>query len=307
MSRTSPAPALPPEPVVAGRDAPVAEHVRAALNTRLRGLLAHDPGTRLGADPEELHQMRVSVRRMRAVLRSARPFLDTSWSEPLRTELGALGHALGPVRDLDVLLDRLRQDIAELDTAERSAAARLVSGLEVEHGEARFEMLAVLDGERYEALVNALREAVRAPLPTAESGAHGRRELRALVAKQYRKLRSAVDAAGREPSDERLHELRILGKRLRYTAELAEPALGKPMKKLLSAAKDFQDVLGAHQDACVAQQRVRDLLAGLGEQVDPAVTFVAGRLVERDSARCIAQRERWWAAWRDLRATAAKV
>ena len=72
-------------------------------------LIAHDPGTRLGDDPEELHQARVATRRLRAVLRAARPLLDPGWTESLRAELSWLGGALGPVRDLDVLLDHLRR------------------------------------------------------------------------------------------------------------------------------------------------------------------------------------------------------
>jgi CHAD domain-containing protein len=67
---------------------PTVHQLRAALDTRLRALLAHDTGTRVGADPEELHQMRVAVRRMRAMLKAARPLLDTNWADDLRAELG---------------------------------------------------------------------------------------------------------------------------------------------------------------------------------------------------------------------------
>ncbi|QUH00269.1 CHAD domain-containing protein [Saccharopolyspora erythraea] len=293
------------EPITAGRDAPVREHVRAGLDVRLRAMVRHDPGTRLGEDPEELHQMRVSVRRMRAMLRSGRPFLDQDWSEPLRAELGWLGRALGPVRDLDVLIDRLRQESADLDAEERAAAARLLSGLEVEHGEARFELLAALDSDRYVELVRELAAAVRTELPSPKSDVDGPDELRRLVAKEYRKLRKAVGKLGDDPSDAELHALRIRGKRLRYTAELAESALD--VKPLLKAAKRFQDVLGEHQDACVAEQRLRDLLHALGDGADGAVAFVAGRLVEREAARRRDRRAEWPTAWKELskRATAA--
>ncbi|CAM00344.1 CHAD domain-containing protein [Saccharopolyspora erythraea NRRL 2338] len=284
------------EPITAGRDAPVREHVRAGLDVRLRAMVRHDPGTRLGEDPEELHQMRVSVRRMRAMLRSGRPFLDQDWSEPLRAELGWLGRALGPVRDLDVLIDRLRQETADLDAEERAAAARLLSGLEVEHGEARFELLAALDSDRYMTLVQSLAAAVRSELPGSDLD--GPDELRRLVDKEYRKLRKAVGKLGDDPSDEELHALRIRGKRLRYTAELAESALD--VKPLLKAAKRFQDVLGEHQDACVAGQRLRDLLRALGDGADGTVAFVAGRLVEREEARRRDRRAEWPAAWQDL-------
>ncbi|GAA2811757.1 CHAD domain-containing protein [Saccharopolyspora taberi] len=288
------------EPIEVGADAPISEQIRAGLDSRLRALVSHDPGTRLGEDPEELHQMRVSVRRMRAMLKSGRRFLDSAWSEPLRAELGWLGRALGPVRDLDVLLERLREEAATFDADESAAAARLISGLEVEHGQARYEMLAALDSDRYLELVRALATAVRDELP--RSAVDGSGELRQLVRKQYRRLAKSVRQLEDEPADAELHALRIEGKRLRYTAELAETALG--LKNLLKAAKRFQDVLGEHQDACVAQQRVRELLAGLADDVDAGVAFVAGRLVEREEARRLERRAQWRAAWEELESAA---
>ncbi|KAA5837111.1 CHAD domain-containing protein [Saccharopolyspora hirsuta] len=296
---------LPAEPVTADRRSPIAEHVRAGLDNRLRALVAHDPGTRLGEDPEELHQMRVAVRRMRAMLLAARPFLDRSWSEPLRAELGWLGRALGPVRDLDVLLDRLRQESADLPTDERAAAARLISGLEAEHGAARVELLAALDSDRYLDLLRALATAVRTTL--AESDVDSERELRKLVLGQFRKLRKAVDRLPADPPDQDLHALRIRGKRVRYTAELAQPALGRPAQQLIKAARQFQDVLGEHQDACVAEERVRGLLHDFGDEVDAAVAFVAGRLVEREQTRRAERRAQWPSAWEALTEAAQGV
>ncbi|MEV0701608.1 CHAD domain-containing protein [Saccharopolyspora sp. NPDC050389] len=298
---------LPAEPLTADRRAPLAEHIRAGLDARLRALIAHDAGTRQGEDPEELHQMRVSVRRMRAMLLSGRRFLDRAWSEPLRAELGWLGRALGPVRDLDVLLERLREESADLPADERAAAARLISGLEAEYGLARGEMLTALDSDRYLALLRSISDALRAGLPTPESDVDTERELRKLVVGQFGKLRKSVARLSEVPADDELHALRIRGKRVRYTAELAQPAFGKPMQQLIKAAKQFQDVLGEHQDACVAEDRVRGLLRDLGGSVDAAVPFVAGRLVEREQARKAARRTQWWPAWEALDTAAAAI
>src|SRR5918996_413573 len=62
--------------------------LRGALREQYERLLAHDPGTRPGSDPEDLHQMRVAARRARAFLRAARPLLDRAWANELRIELG---------------------------------------------------------------------------------------------------------------------------------------------------------------------------------------------------------------------------
>ncbi|MFD1050449.1 CHAD domain-containing protein, partial [Kibdelosporangium lantanae] len=52
------------EPATARRKDPPAVHVRARIDTQLRALLEHEEGTRSGVDPEHLHQMRVTVRRL---------------------------------------------------------------------------------------------------------------------------------------------------------------------------------------------------------------------------------------------------
>ena len=302
-----------PAPFRAAPDDAPPQHVRAALDLRLRALLAHDAGTRTGADSEDLHQMRVSVRRMRAALKAARPLLDAEWADGLRAELGWLGRALGPVRDLDVLLLRLRAEVAALPADEQEAGAVLVAALEAEREGARADMLNALDAPRYPALLERLADAVRLPLP-APASAQAAPQLVDLVRAEVRKLRRAVDRAGPTPPDAVLHELRIRGKRVRYTGELVEPGLrgtkaGKAVKRLLAVTAQLQEVLGDHQDACVAEQRIRELLDGLADLAggvydDAHVVFVAGRLVERERQRAEAQRALWWAAWERVAAVA---
>jgi CHAD domain-containing protein len=294
-----PRPELPDRLTAAPNDRPV-HHVRVALDTRLRALLSHDAGARTGADVEDVHQMRVSVRRMRAALKAARPLLDAEWSDGLREELGWLGRSLGPVRDLDVLLPHLRGLAADLSAAEQAAAEQLIAVLDEDYLVARRDMLAALNTPRYSTLLERLADAVRLPLPT-RSATDARPELVELVRVEYRSLRKAVLRAGQNPPDAVLHALRIKGKRLRYTGELAEPALGGPVRRLLAATAELQEVLGDHQDACVAQERIRELLPRLGDRTDPEVFFVAGRMTEREHGRAGHLRTLWWDAWKNVR------
>ena len=288
------------EPVTVDPSATPVDHVRASLDQRLRALLTHEPGTRTGEDIEDLHQMRVAVRRMRATLKAARPLLDAAWSDDLRAELGWLGGALGPVRDLDVLLLRLHREIASLPADEQNAGGALLDALERERTTARAAMLEALTAPRYFGLLERLAETVSAPLPTPAPGDAPQPALVDLVRAEARKLRRAVEKAGDNPPDEVLHALRIRGKRVRYTGELVAPSLrgtpaGKQVKRLLSATTALQEVLGDHQDACVAEQRIRGLLAGL--DATPDTVFVAGRLVEREIHRALEKRREWHAAW----------
>src|SRR5215475_3263801 len=86
---------------------------------------AKEPGTRLGSDPEELHQMRAAVRRLRAILGAVRDMFDPKWVAGLRSELDWLSTVLGDLRDLDVLREYLGTELASLKPAARVAAALL--------------------------------------------------------------------------------------------------------------------------------------------------------------------------------------
>ncbi|MGH3912793.1 MAG: CHAD domain-containing protein, partial [Pseudonocardiaceae bacterium] len=252
---------------------------------------------------EELHQMRVAVRRIRAALKAARPLLDRPWADGLRAELGWLGRALGPVRDADVLIERLRGRAAAFDEFSRDGAGVLINALVAERELARAEMFAALDSDRYTALLRKLAAAVSAPLPPQPLLAGEQAPESALVelvGTEFRRLRKAVRLAGDNPADEVLHALRIQGKRLRYTGELAATSGGKPIRKLVASTVALQDVLGEHQDACVAQQRVMALLGGLGAAADVHVAFAAGRLVECEEVSRLATRGTWSAAWHQV-------
>ena len=59
-----------------------------------------------------MHDMRVAVRRLRSLLRTAEPMLDRGWVEALRAELDWLAGRLGDVRDLDVMIEHLADEAA---------------------------------------------------------------------------------------------------------------------------------------------------------------------------------------------------
>lgn len=281
---------LNPEPSTARRKDPPAVHVRARLDSQLRALLEHEAGTRSGVDAEDLHQMRVTVRRLRAAVNAEGGGLSTDVAEHLQTELKWLGNALGPVRDIDVQLDRLRTEAMGFEDDERAAVERLLAGLVRDRKDARRRMLAALRTKRYTALLVSTADAAKSQ-PVASGGGRTPAVID-VINKPYRKLRKAVQALGEDPPDADLHALRIKGKRLRYAAEL----VGQPAKDLIKATKGFQEVLGEHQDAAVAEDTIRRLVQG---QEDPQVLFVAGRLVEREHARRLAYRAQWrdnWAA-----------
>lgn len=265
--------------------------LRGMVRRQYEQIVAHDPGVRLGGEPEDLHDIRVAVRRLRAVLRTARPFVDEAWSEPLRAELRWLGTSLGAARDVDVLIGQIERDAAGLDAEARAAAADVVATLEPERQLARRTGLDALASPRYLALLDELERAADGPRVRQSAV-----DVKSLAGREFEKLRKSARRADGATDDE-LHRLRIRGKRARYAVELAAPVLGKRGARFLETAKAFQDVVGEHQDAVVAESRLRALLP---TTASPEAAFALGRLVERQRARRARMRDVLPEAWRKL-------
>jgi len=268
------------------------KHPFDALVARLRAqrdqILAHDPGTRLGKDPESLHDMRVAVRRTRALLRAGKP-LATGDTQMFELELKWLGTILGNVRDLDVLLAHLRKEAATLDETDRAAAGRLLRSLDRRRSRARSALLKALDSERYGNLLDRFESTLGSLEPAANDAT-----LASLARKEMKRLSRETRALSDEPADEELHALRKRCKRARYAYELA----GKDA--VVSRAKGLQDVLGEHQDSVVAEERLR----ALASAAPPDQAVAAGRLIERERARRTEARASWHSAWRKLQRAA---
>jgi CHAD domain-containing protein len=290
---------VPAEAEAPRKDAPAVEHLRAYLRTQLAEIERHDPAVRVGSDPEDLHKLRVAVRRSRAALREARTLLGDEQGGALRSELKWFGGQLGPARDLDVLVARLRTVVAELDGPDAVPAGKIVMQLEAEREGAQTELLATLDSPRYAELLATLEQLVDAP-PVATSDV----SLEKVTRREYRRLERLVKALGVAPSNDALHRVRIQAKRLRYATELSSQLLGKDGRKVVAAAKKFQDVVGAHQDAVVAEEHIRTAVRrarGVGSGL------AAGRLIERERARRVEARAALPAAWKRLRRRAQTV
>ena len=258
--------------------APFSERLKTILQKQLRDILLHDPGTRFGKDPEELHQMRVGIRRFRALLRASRVLLEPEWYASLQEELRWLGAMLGTVRDQDVLIEQLYTEAHALPPAERKTFERLLTTFETHRAQARRQLLDTLRSDRYLDLLSRLELAAQAPaLRDAPESS-----LMHLAAQEFKELVKAGKRGTADPSDHELHRLRIRTKRTRYAAELAIETMGKSAIRFVRQTKRNQDILGEHQDAIVTEERLRQLL-----QTTRGVktAFAIGQIVERLRAR----------------------
>ena len=200
------------------------------------------------------------------------------------------------MRDLDVLLENLRREVSALDEAEAQAGKELLARLEQSRERLQARLVQSLEAPAYAALVERLHQPL---VPSAEPP---KRSLAKLARREIRGLAKRVDRLGAEPADDALHLLRIKVKRARYALELA-PDADRRTERMIRAAKRLQDVLGEHQDAVVAEERIRDLAA----EAEPAVAFVAGRLAEREVQRRRQLRKQFPRAWRRLRRASRKL
>ena len=265
--------------------APAIEHVRTYLRAQVAEIERTDPLIRSGDDPDALHDFRVAGRRMRSVLKSTRPLFDEDWLKALRAELRWIGGELAPARDLDVLL-------ASLGKKAGPDELPVIRLLETERRRAWKRARKALAGERYLKLLDRLSSAVEAPpVRRAELS------LEAVAAREFKKLRRAARKLGPKSSPEQVHRARILAKRARYAAELAEPVARKRSRRFVKAAKQFQDVVGSHQDAVVAADRIRRVVDRT-KSMESA--FAAGRLVERISRRRRKARRELPRSWKRL-------
>lgn len=129
------------------------------LWTRFDEMTSFTDAALAGQDIEAVHDMRVASRRLRAALELFRDVFPARRYRELRDRVKILARALGTVRDLDVMLERLQQDrrgrpasqqlvlremIAELEQqrlAAREALAKTIAGLEREDFRQQFLVL----------------------------------------------------------------------------------------------------------------------------------------------------------------------
>jgi len=269
-------------------------------------MLWNEPGTRLGLDPEYLHDMRVATRRMRAALRLFRGTLPPGRVTVLRRELRWLGNALGRVRDLDVYLMSLTAAAGHLPAGMRDGLDVYLNHVRTSRGQARRAMLRALSTKRYAQLVQSLERFLTAGPPHEPARAVAARPLprvaRKLVRTRLKRVLQEGRAAGRKSTDEELHRLRIRCKRLRYACEFFQDVYGAPSREFARRVRRLQDLLGLHQDAVVASRALGEFVTA---DSPPTANSSDARgavdaLREHYAEQARVARRRFFAAWREF-------
>ena len=263
--------ARPRGPAIALDDT-MAEAARATLLRHWKRARKAEPGARDGGDIEQVHDLRVAVRRLRVAFRVFADDLDGDALRPFRKPLRRGARVLGAVRDLDVFHEKARRYVYTLPEDRRDELYPLLAAWQAAHDRARRKLIAWLDSGAFARFAAAFDKCLRGP-----GLAHGRRARRLVrdvvpivLLDEWTSVR-AYDESVTAPGVpvEQLHRLRIACKRLRYTLEFFAPVLGAPVDPRVEQLTRVQDHLGNVQDAVIACGVLEDFLAR-GEWSDGA-------------------------------------
>ncbi len=277
----APGPAPEFAPTAVDGSMPIAEVALANLRRYLSAWHRHEPGARLGDNPEELHDLRVAGRRLDGILRQFRSSLPTDYLK-IRPTLKKVLRALGEVRDLDVALIELeafRRESSESMPGSEALQQHLLS----ERSRARDRMLNVLDSAAMQKSLQKLTSLLSAPFSASSqtSSVETAQEVAPQMLRlRYRKVRKSADLLKSGSPVEAYHEVRGHVKKLRYALEAVAVIYGKPADETLRALRRWQEKLGVQQDAAVAGRRLKTLAGSAPKGLSPETLFLMGRLAQ---------------------------
>ena len=256
------------------------------LTEQIDAVFDGDLGLRRGSDP--IHDTRVAIRRLRSTLRVFGKLLDRDVVGDMDVELKWFAGLLGEVRDCHVQRRRFRDALNELppELVLGPVANRIDTDLKSHQLRSRKVVAETMDSQRYLALLATLqRWRTDPPLPEPPSSKALTKRARRAERKADRRLSEAIEAG----DDALLHRARKAAKRARYAAELRTP-VDKKAKATAKRYKQFQRVLGDHQDGVVALTALHRLALTAGTtQGENGFTF--GLLYAREQQSAVTARE----------------
>ena len=255
-------------PITLTREDAMAEAARKILWYHLQVMQAHKLSVFRNDDIEAVHDMRVATRKLRTAIALFGNYLDEKTFRPFAKTLRRTAKKLGSVRDLDVFKENVLYFAKTQSSPDYFAP--LWEGWEPLH-QRRFEALeSYLNDEDFITFGQDFGAFLQIP----NAGARPSREKsgrplphkikHALPSILYQKLAAVLvyddDFHAHLSSAERLHQLRIDVKALRYTLDFFAPLFNRDIKKLISKLKPLQNHLGELQDVEVAQNQLRHFL-----------------------------------------------
>ncbi len=204
-------------------------------------------------DEEDLHQLRVNIRKSRAFLKEfSFLFPEDQWTY-FYQNLSDLATQTNRKRDLDVIKDRLKEVDSDHDVIQEDIKAQQMH--EQHLIEERFK------GKAFEDLVHAYRLALKSDrlrTPENETGTI-EETARRVIKDLHLKIIQRIDALEKHFSDKKLHKIRISLKKLRYLLEEFQHIFGeKKIEKMIEKGKKLQTILGDFNDMVNQNELLHD-------------------------------------------------
>jgi CHAD domain-containing protein len=254
----------------------------------LEVLVTNEPGLRASLDTEFLHDFRVAVRRARTLLGQIRGVFPADIVEHFKIELSWIGRVTGPPRDTDVLVLALREHFEEFSEDDRETLIAFLSRTQQQEYD---QLMRALDSGRYRRLLADWRAFLESPIRSDSTAPHATESLAAIVSHRAWRLSKRISRTVKHvdeltPAD-RLHEIRIDAKKLRYLLDVM-PACYEiaDMQCILGVLKKLQSALGDFNDAHVQEKLLLDWGRALGNAGGPSGALLTfGRLAEQSRHR----------------------
>ena len=255
------------------------------VRQRLRALTRWLPAARAG-NVTAIHQARVATRRLREAL----PVVsEAPQARKLERVVRKLTQSLGPVRELDVALLML-EEFAGAPDVPRAGVSCLQQVVREERRRLHADMAKAVERCNLQKLT---RKAVAAAKKRDDQRGSGPRArdperlaaARARAARRAERLSASIENAAGIYLPDRLHEVRIAVKKLRYAMEIARELSGSRAMARILTLKKAQDLLGRMHDLEVLIARTR---AVQGAPNAPSLRLSADldRLVRRLETEC---------------------
>jgi CHAD domain-containing protein len=214
-------------------------------------------------EAQAVHHTRVASRRIRELLPVLQ--IDPGTTHKLSKRLRKVTRALGVVRDADVLLGLLDelQQAGRPETHALQRVAQQIRGERDKAGKRASGKSGLTDLRRVSRKLERVARDLQHDGETRRESRAWRWALEARVARRARILADAIERAGAVYLPERLHEVRIAVKKLRYAVELSADASGVRDRARLRTLRQGQDLLGRLHDWQVLIDRTRQVQGSL--------------------------------------------
>ena len=223
------------------------------------------PAAQIDRDEEGIHQVRVTARRLRAILVLMKPALKRKPRRSLQNELRWIGSSLGPQRDLDIMRSLLLGlGCGQALRSETQVIDEIEARLSIERSVA----IEALNSTRFRHLLHHLVDLVIDPQLRPSASAPAESLLRPGLEDVLDAFFTSEDALPATPTNRDLHLLRISAKRARYSCDVASTFLGSTSEELAEALAEAQGILGSLHDRFVAIAFINEVARSAGTTID---------------------------------------